>query len=52
MRPLSQDLRHRIIAARERGEGSGEHIEFPLHGLGQTIACPHCEMDVTLKEPA
>lgn len=24
MRPLSQDLRHRIIAARERGEGPGE----------------------------
>ncbi len=24
MRPLSQDLRHRIIAARERGEGTGE----------------------------
>jgi transposase len=24
MRPLSQDLRERIIAARERGEGTGE----------------------------
>jgi len=24
MRPLSQDLRHRIIAARERGAGTGE----------------------------
>ena len=24
MRPLSQDLRQRIIAARERGEGTGE----------------------------
>jgi transposase len=24
MRPLSQDLRNRIIAARERGEGTGE----------------------------
>jgi transposase len=24
MRPLSQDLRQRIIAARERGEGAGE----------------------------
>jgi transposase len=24
MRPLSQDLRRRIIAARERGEGTGE----------------------------
>ena len=24
MRPLSQDLRHRIVKARERGEGTGE----------------------------
>jgi transposase-like protein len=24
MRPLSQDLRQRIIAARERGEGTGD----------------------------
>jgi transposase len=24
MRPLSQDLRHRIIVARERGQGTGE----------------------------
>jgi transposase len=28
MRPLSQDLRQRIIAARERGEGTGEVSRF------------------------
>ena len=26
-------------------------IEFPAHGLGQTIACPHCGMDTVLFEP-
>lgn len=28
MRPLSQDLRQRIIAARERGEGTGEVSKY------------------------
>jgi hypothetical protein len=23
-------------------------IEFPAHGVGQTIACPHCGMETTL----
>jgi hypothetical protein len=23
-------------------------IEFPLEGLGQTIACPHCAMETVL----
>jgi hypothetical protein len=30
----------------------GGHIEFPNQGLGQTTSCPHCKMDITLKEPA
>jgi hypothetical protein len=28
------------------------HIEFPPHAIGQKIPCPHCRMDITLKEPA
>jgi hypothetical protein len=27
------------------------HIEFPRHAIGQKIQCPHCKMDITLKEP-
>ena len=27
-------------------------IEFPAHGLGQTIACPHCGMETLLIKPA
>jgi endogenous inhibitor of DNA gyrase (YacG/DUF329 family) len=30
----------------------GGHIEFPLHGLGQTMPCPHCAVPVTLQLPA
>jgi hypothetical protein len=26
-------------------------IEFPAHGVGQTIACPHCGMETTLFKP-
>lgn len=26
-------------------------IEFPAHGLGQTVTCPHCGMDTTLFKP-
>jgi hypothetical protein len=28
------------------------HIEFPPHAIGEKIHCPHCKMDITLKEPA
>ena len=31
---------------------SNAHIEFPPHALGQKIHCPHCQRDITLKEPA
>jgi hypothetical protein len=27
------------------------HIEFPTHALGQSVLCPHCKMEITLKEP-
>jgi len=27
-------------------------IEFPAHGLGQTITCPHCGLETVLFEPA
>jgi hypothetical protein len=27
------------------------HIEFPPHAIGEKIHCPHCKMDITLKEP-
>jgi hypothetical protein len=27
------------------------HIEFPSHALGRKIPCPHCNTDITLKEP-
>jgi hypothetical protein len=30
----------------------GGHIEFPAHAVGLKIPCPHCKMDITLKEPA
>jgi hypothetical protein len=26
-------------------------IEFPAHGLGQSIACPHCGMETVLFKP-
>jgi hypothetical protein len=26
-------------------------IEFPAHGVGQTIVCPHCGMETTLFKP-
>ncbi|MBI1177443.1 M48 family metalloprotease [bacterium] len=28
----------------------GEHIEFPLEGLGLLVACPHCAQETTLEE--
>lgn len=30
----------------------GVHIGFAGNALGQKISCPHCHMDITLKEPA
>jgi hypothetical protein len=27
------------------------HIAFPMYGLGQTIACPHCAKGITLQMP-
>ena len=27
-------------------------IEFPAHGVGETITCPHCGMETVLFEPA
>lgn len=27
-------------------------IEFPEYAVGQTIPCPHCKMEIILKEPA
>lgn len=30
----------------------GGHIEFATGGLGRKIPCPHCKVDITLKEPA
>jgi hypothetical protein len=30
----------------------GGHIEFATGDLGRKIPCPHCKMDITLKEPA
>jgi hypothetical protein len=27
------------------------YIEFPAHGLGQSIACPHCGMETVLFKP-
>jgi hypothetical protein len=29
-----------------------EHIEFPGHAIGEKLKCPHCKMDITLKELA
>jgi TPR repeat protein len=26
-------------------------VEFPVEGIGQKIACPHCQMEITLKRP-
>ena len=26
----------------------GEHVEFPIHGIGETVACPHCANTITL----
>lgn len=30
----------------------GGHIEFPVHGIGLGIACPHCAAAITLQGPA
>ena len=30
----------------------GGNIEFPEYAIGHTIPCPHCKMDITLKDPA
>jgi hypothetical protein len=27
------------------------HVGFPAHAIGEKIHCPHCKMDITLKEP-
>jgi len=27
-----------------------EHIEFSTHAIGEKMPCPHCKMDITLKE--
>ena len=27
-------------------------IEFPTHGVGETITCPHCEMETVLFKPS
>ena len=27
----------------------GEHIEFPMAGIGQLVACPHCEAETILE---
>jgi prepilin-type N-terminal cleavage/methylation domain-containing protein len=29
-----------------------QHIEFPAHFIGEKMPCPHCKMDITLKERA
>jgi hypothetical protein len=29
----------------------GGYIEFPAHGIGQEIACPHCAALITLQKP-
>jgi len=29
-----------------------KHIVFPSHAIGEKMPCPHCKMDITLKEPA
>ena len=28
------------------------YIEFPAHGIGQTVTCPHCGLETTLFKPA
>jgi hypothetical protein len=30
----------------------GGHIEYPIAGIGQTVACPHCSASFILKSPS
>jgi len=57
-------VKQMALAISQRGESKTEDgyikcpcnncdvsIEFPAHGLGQTINCPHCGLDTVLFEP-
>jgi hypothetical protein len=61
---LNSSVKQMASAITERGQAKIEDgylkcpcnncdvfIEFPAHGLGQTVACPHCGMDTILFKP-
>jgi len=61
---LNSAVKQMATAISQRGEPQTEEgyikcpcnncdvfIEFPAHGLGQTIACPHCGMETVLFKP-
>jgi hypothetical protein len=33
-------------------QNCGEPIEFPIHGIGSAVACPHCHRRTTLRPPS
>ncbi len=62
---LDSAVKQLALAISQRGEPQREEgfmkcacnncsafIEFPAHGLGETITCPHCGMDTVLFKPA
>jgi hypothetical protein len=61
---LNSAVKQMALAISQRGESKTEDgyikcpcnncdvlIEFPAHGLGQTITCPHCKLETVLFRP-
>jgi hypothetical protein len=61
---LNSAVKQMALAISQRGESKAEDgyikcpcnncdvlIEFPAHGLGQTVTCPHCGLETVLFEP-
>lgn len=61
---LNSAMKQMAAAISQRGESQTEDgyikcscnncdvfIEFPAHGVGQTIICPHCGLDTVLFKP-
>ena len=61
---LNSAVKHMAVAISQTGESDTEEgyikcpcnncdifIEFPVHGVGQSITCPHCGMETVLFKP-
>ena len=53
MQIIVQTLKTKVVSAehyiKSQCPSCGEFIEFPEHGLGETIECPHCKEQIELK---